>query len=182
MSKEEKTNSDEDKETVDGVSAEEVAAFRKKLNLRVRHIQNVQNAALLLADRLAELGEFDLARRLVQRSLRHDSSKFEGIEWDFLDISPTDRKNRSDLRLAIHQHQQCNDHHPEYFSSGAHDMSRVQIAEMVCDWKARSEEFGSSLVDWVKDVACEKYGFTVRSKVYHKIKFFLDLLLDPRIG
>ncbi|MDF1756019.1 MAG: DUF5662 family protein [Verrucomicrobiales bacterium] len=164
------------------VSAEEIAAFRKKLNLRVRHIQNVQNVSLLLADRLAEKGEFDLARRLVQRSLRHDSSKFEGIEWEYLDIASNDKVNRSKLRLAINQHQQSNDHHPEYFSGGVSDMSSVQLAEMVCDWKARSEEFGSSLVDWVKEVACERYGFTVRSKVYQKIKFFLDLLLDPKIG
>lgn len=167
-----------------GVSAEEIAAFKKKLNFRMRHIQNVQDAAFLLADRLAEIGEFDLARRLVQRSLCHDSSKFEGIEWDFLDIdaSDKDKEQRKNLRLAIHQHQQHNDHHPEYFASGLDDMSRVQIAEMVCDWKARSDEFGSSLVDWIKEKASERYGFTLRSKAYQKIKFFLDLLLDPNIG
>jgi hypothetical protein len=142
----------------------------------------VQNAAFLLADRLAQRGEFDLARRLVQRSLCHDSSKFEGIEWDYLDVTKNDKENRGNLKLAIHQHQQSNDHHPEFFSGGVNDMSRVQLAEMVCDWKARSEEFGSSLVDWVKEVASERYGFTTRSKVYSKIKFFLDLLLDPKIG
>jgi hypothetical protein len=179
MSKEEKPITEEETEEI---SAEAIAAFRRKLNFRVRHIQNVQNAALLLADRLAEKGEFNLARRLVQRSLCHDSSKFEGIEWDYLDIPSSDKLNRRNLKLAIHQHQQGNDHHPEYFPGGVSDMSRVQLAEMVCDWKARSEEFGSSLVDWVKDVACERYGFTVRSKVYHRIKFFLDLLLDPKIG
>lgn len=163
-------------------SAEEIAAFRKKLESRVRHIQNVQKSARLLADRLAEKGEFDLARRLVQRSLCHDSSKFEGIEWEFLDIPSSDKKNQESLRLAIHQHQQSNDHHPEFFSGGIADMSRVQIAEMVCDWKARSEEFGSSLLDWIREDACERYGFTTRTRVYQRIKFFLDLLLDPRIG
>ena len=180
----EKPNEDKKKngEEAEEVSAEAVAAFRKKLNLRIRHIQNVQKTALLLADRLAEQGEFDLARRLVQRSLCHDSSKFEGIEWEYLDFASSDKENRSKLRLAIHQHQQSNDHHPEFFSGGTDDMSRVQIAEMVCDWKARSEEFGSSLIDWVKEEASERYGFTVRSKVYHKIKFFLDLLLDPKIS
>ena len=38
----------------DEYSVEEIAAFRKKLESRVRHIQNVQKSARLLADRLAE--------------------------------------------------------------------------------------------------------------------------------
>ncbi len=164
------------------VSAEEIAAFKRKLNFRMRHIQNVQDTAFLLADRLADRGEFTLARRLVQRALCHDSSKFEGIEWDFLDIDSSDKENRDKLKLAIHQHQQSNNHHPEFFTGGVSDMSRVQVAEMVCDWKARSDEFGSSLLDWIKDVACERYGFTVRSRAYQKIKYFVDLLLDPSIG
>ncbi len=164
------------------VSAEQIAAFQKKLNFRIRHIQHVQDTAILLAGRLAERGEFDLARRLVQRSLCHDASKFEGIEWDFLDIDPSDQENQDKLLLAVHQHQQRNNHHPEYFTSGVEDMSRVQLAEMVCDWKARSDEFGSSLLDWIKDVACERYGFSVRSNAYRKIKYFVDLILDPKIG
>lgn len=166
----------------DEVSAEAVAAFKKKLDSRIRHIRNVQKSAELLAERLADRGEFDLARRLVQSSLHHDSSKFEGIEWEFLDVEKADKENKEKLMMAVHQHQQRNDHHPEYFSHGIDDMSQVQIAEMVCDWKARSEEFGSSLRDWIKEKASERYGFTLRSKNYKKIKFFVDLLLDPNIG
>ena len=165
-----------------GVTAEEIAAFKKKLGSRMRHIENVQETAKLLADRLADRGEFNLSRRLVQNVLRHDSSKFEGIEWEYLDIESSDKENRDKLKMAVHQHQQSNEHHPEFFTSGIDDMSQVQIAEMVCDWKARSDEFGSSLLDWIKEEASTRYGFSVRSKAYQKIKFFVDLLLDPKIG
>lgn len=183
----EKASKDKEKddavgEESDEVSVEDIAAFKKKLDFRIRHIRNVQKSAELLAERLADRGEFDLARRLVQNSLHHDSSKFEGIEWEFLDFESSDKENKEKLQLAVYQHQQGNDHHPEFFAHGIDDMSQVQIAEMVCDWKARSEEFGSSLRDWIKEKASERYGFSLRSKNYQKIKFFVDLLLDPTIG
>lgn len=157
-------------------SAEEVSAFMKKVNSRVQHIENVQRASRKLGEGLAGLGEFALARRLIQRAYKHDNSKFQGIEWTFLE------NDNEFLKLAVQQHQQSNDHHPEYFSEGVRGMSESQLAEMVCDWYARSMEIGTDLRKWVAEVATQKYNFTLKSTTWKKIKKYIDLLLSPSIS
>jgi len=51
---------------------------------------------------------------------------------------------------------------------------------MVCDWKARSTEFGSDLRVWIKEDASNKYGFSLKSSIYKKIKKFVELLLEDK--
>jgi hypothetical protein len=51
---------------------------------------------------------------------------------------------------------------------------------MVCDWKARSSEFGSSLNEWVEGEAMKRFDFTKNSKVHKEINFFMKLLIDPQ--
>jgi hypothetical protein len=58
-------------------------------------------------------------------------------------------------------------------------MPRVYVAEMVCDWYARSSEFGTGLKEWVNNHAMEKFGFTKDSPVYAEIFEFMNLLLSP---
>ena len=80
--------------------------YRRRLLSVWEHTQAVRAAALKLATRLIDNADsendLDLARRLLQRSSKHDLSKFQGIEWDTL---YRDGEKRS-LDLAIHQHQQ----------------------------------------------------------------------------
>ena len=121
-------------------SLEAREAYRKRLLIPWRHTENVRKAAEILFNRLIDHGHRDLARRLAQRAARHDNSKFEGIEWEYLTTG--DHKNKG---LAITQHQQSNSHHPEFFINGILGMNDVEIAEMVCDWHARSSEIGTDL-------------------------------------
>jgi hypothetical protein len=86
------------------------------------------------------------------------------------------------LKTAIHQHQQTNDHHPQYFIGGIYQMSDLQLAEFVCDLKSRSMEMGTDLRTYIKDVATQRFGFTIKSKVYQKIKKFVDLILDEKFA
>ena len=62
--------------------------YRRRLLSVWEHTQAVRAAALRLATRLIDNAEsendLDLARRLLQRSSKHDLSKFQGIEWDTL--------------------------------------------------------------------------------------------------
>lgn len=146
--------------------------FQEKLRSIVRHIGNVQDEGLLLAERLIQKGELQLARRLVQRCFRHDNSKFEGIEWEHME-SEDDM-----LKLAVQQHRTVNSHHPEFHVGGIHDMDDLDLAEMVVDWKARSSEMGTNLRDWIKDEAMERFGFKPQSTCHKKIKRFVDLLLN----
>jgi len=153
--------------------------YRRRLFAVWEHTQAVRSAALKLATRLIDNAEtendLDLARRLLQRSSMHDLSKFQGIEWDTLHRD----EEANVLKLAIHQHQQTNDHHPEYHVDGISAMNDAQIAEMVCDWYARQSEMGTDFRSFIRVDAPKRWGFTTKSKIYKSIKRFVDLLLDP---
>lgn len=138
----------------------------------IRHIDGVQLSCRLLGERLIESGKADLGRLLIARGYIHDNSKFYGIEWDYLTNGDQEK-----LKLAISQHNRTNDHHPEFWG-GIDLMPPLCIAEMVCDWKVRSSEFGSSLRDWVDGDAAKRYKYTKDSKVYTTINFFVNLLCD----
>lgn len=169
---------EEDDSTSTLPSADEVAAFIEKLDSRAEHIDNVQRAARKLAHRLAKQGEFTLAMRLVQNAYRHDNSKFDGIEWKYLELTEPNKELKA---LAIFEHHQRNDHHPEHFANGIKDMSELQIAEMVCDWWARSSEGGGDLRKWATEEASKRFGFSLKSITWKRIKRFIDLLLDPEL-
>lgn len=148
-----------------------------RLEIIQHHIGHVQADCLRLAKRLDDNGEFELARLLIANSQIHDNSKYRGIEWLYLhdDI----KQEHPDLfQAALICHQQNNPHHPEYWPDGIADMPKVYIAEMVCDWKARSNEFGTDLKDYIKEKATDRYSFTLKGRVYKDIKYFVDLLLD----
>lgn len=145
----------------------------KRLQCLLRHIENVREDCELLGARLIERGEFDFGKTLIQHGQVHDNSKFSGIEWQELN-------GHHDFLLeeAIRVHVKNNPHHPEYWSGGIHEMERIYVAEMVCDWAARSSEFGTSFWGWTHNSATVKFGFTVRDKIYQDIREFADLLLD----
>ena len=146
----------------------------EKIQSLVRHIGFVNDACQLLGSRLIKIGELEFGRILIANGLRHDKSKFHGIEWEHL----WPNENEDNLKLAHKQHVETNEHHPEFWG-GITYMPRVYIAEMVADWYSRSNEFGKDLRAWIKDIAMQKYNMACGSKVYKNIKQFVDLLLDP---
>lgn len=155
----------------------ETIDFSKKLDKLLRHIGNVRDNTIIIGEKLIENGEGDLGRQLIANGLIHDNSKFYGIEWEYLDELHK-AKEPELFDLAAKHHITTNLHHPECWES-IHDMSRLYIAEMVCDWAARSSEFGNDFYDWVKEKATVKYKFTCQHKIYKEIKDFSELLLDP---
>ena len=144
------------------------------LNNLTRHINLVRDACELLGRRLIEKGEENLGIQLIARGYKHDVSKFFGPEWDFLH-NGTNVPDK-ELKYAINCHQSGNDHHPEFWG-GIEEMPRVAIAEMVADWYARGQEFGTSLRDWIDETAVERYNINKRGKHYKWIKEFVDILL-----
>ena len=61
-------------------------------------------------------------------------------------------------------------------------MPRLYLAEMACDIKARSEEFGTDLRQWVDEVATKKYMFMKDGQVYKELSEFIDLLCPTPFG
>lgn len=137
------------------------------------HLNECWAAAKRLGKALIEQGEVNLGRVLMANARAHDVSKFFGVEWDCMTMG-----NRPELlSTAVEQHNHSNPHHPEYWGT-IHDMDKVHLAEMVCDWKARSSKFVTGLMDWIDNKAMERYGFRKSDPVYDRIMRFVRLLVD----
>lgn len=148
-----------------------------KIEFVARHIRNVEDNTLFLGKKLITNGQTELGLKLIANGQVHDASKFHGIEFEYLSMSnPNGEHKQLKLKLAVQQHNTTNPHHPEYWSGGIKDMPEVYIAEMVCDWKARSEEFGTSLRDWIEETATKRFGFTKEDKVYKQIMEYVNML------
>jgi hypothetical protein len=142
----------------------------------LQHMENVRSRCEILGLRLIERGEAEFGVKLISLGREHDLSKLKGIEWDALDAATKDES--PDLfQAALEQHHLDNPHHPEHWGT-IHDMPRVYVAEMVCDWAARGSEFGTAFWAYVQDQAMGKFGFTADDEVYREIKDFADLLLE----
>ena len=55
-----------------------------KINGITRHMRNVEDNCLLLGEKLIYLGEIELGHGLIANGFIHDSSKFHGIEFEFM--------------------------------------------------------------------------------------------------
>ena len=146
---------------------------RKNIQDLLDHLDDVRQSANKLGMKLIEEGNFDLGRLLMANVCHHDASKFLGVEWDVLVLG-----NRQELlQTVIEQHNRSNPHHPEYYGK-IQDMYDVHVAEMCCDWKARSSKFGTSLEEWIHNEAMPRYGFTKNDEIYGKIMRFVHMILD----
>ena len=148
-------------------------------NLRgiVRHIRNVQENCILMGEKLIESGDIELGKNLIANGMKHDNSKFHGIEYEYMaplyaSQGSSEDTKKMKLKMAITHHAQTNNHHPEAWEN-IHTMPEVFIAEMVCDWKSRSEEFGASLQDYIQNQAMKRFIFDENDKVYKQIMKFV---------
>jgi len=145
----------------------------------VRHIELVRDACLLLGKRLIARDRQELGRILIAHGFTHDTSKFQGIEWEYLHAGrdvPQDC-----LELAMKHHTRTNPHHPEYWG-GFEKMPEVYIAEMVCDWYARAMEFGNGLRDWIANTAIERFQIDTKGERYQWLTGFVDVLLEDQFA
>lgn len=148
------------------------------LDITIRHIQTVQQNCIILGKKLIDEGDFRLGKMLIYNGFQHDVSKFIGIEWDYLPLGLEKKPNkekRANFLNALKQHQETNCHHPEYWED-IHNVPDVYLAEMICDWKARSSEFGTDLRKWIDEEATVKYSFKKSSDTYTKLMYYVDLL------
>ena len=157
----------------------EAALTMDKVRAIARHIRNVEDNCLLLGEKLIERGEVDLGHKLIANGYVHDASKFWGIEWDHMAPGQPSIEDgaKLKLKLAVQHHNRTNSHHPEFWGR-IQDMPRIAIAEMAADWKARSEEFGTSLHEWIDEQATKRFHFMKDERIYKEIMEFVDLLCE----
>lgn len=148
--------------------------IEKHLDNLLRHIKLVQQATELLGRNLIDQGQVELGRDLIAVGLRHDASKFGPLEWTYLHIGSDVPSAK--LKIAVQQHHAHNPHHPEYWDQGINEMPDLYLAEMVCDWYARAQEFGTGLIEWIQEVAFPR--FRPDSATRSRIEEFLEVLLE----
>lgn len=158
----------------------EIDSTMAKIRAIARHIKNVEDNCLILGERLIQSGHIALGRQLIANGFIHDASKWGGIEFEYMSgAEPLDGESaKVKLKLAIQHHQLTNPHHIEYWSNNIDNMPDVYLAELVCDLKARSEEFGTSLMDYIDDSGLKKWGITKDHKKYKRIVEFVGLLCE----
>lgn len=147
----------------------------EKLDNLIRHIEKVREACQLLGKRLISSGREHFGRMLIARGFVHDCSKFYGMEWEYLDGGPEVPVQRK--QMAIEHHRLTNPHHPEYWGS-IEQMPELAVAEMICDWYARSQEFGTNLREWICEEAVPKYQIDIQGERFVWIESFVNLLLN----
>ena len=117
------------------------------------HIGRVQRNLRFLMSTFSELNK----KVIVQRIRTHDKSKFVSPEREGYilitenyrpgsNFKPTDQQQRI-MDKAWKHHQEVNLHHPENHRIVSR-MSKEDLAEMVADHAAMSQELGDSLLDW----------------------------------
>lgn len=150
-----------------------------KIRSITRHIRNVEDNCLVLGEKLILQGKIDLGKQLIANGFIHDTSKFTGIEFEYLSSqNPIEENHKLKMKLAIHQHNSTNLHHVEAWSGGIKDMPDVYLAELICDVKARSEEFGTSLMDYINNTGIKRWGITEDEEAYKKMIEFINLLCE----
>jgi hypothetical protein len=175
----EKKEKDLEKE-IEKQVAEEVKQYKFLENHRreiMRHIDGVRKNTILLGERIIDMGGEEnerFGRQLIANGYIHDNSKLYGVEWKYL------IRGNEYISMAHEQHVSTNPHHPEYWPGGIKEMPEIYIAEMVCDWKARSSEKGTGFIEYIKEVNLPRFGVTTKMAVYRKIKKYVDLLLDDK--
>ena len=140
----------------------------------ITHQNHVRENTIKIGKALFAIGRHDLGRRLIARGHVHDYDKFFGIQWKYMRKG---NEMNTHMSLAIEEHVSTNSHHPEYHGS-IHLMEELDIAELVCDWGARSTEFKTGLQEYIDGNAMEHHKFTKDDKVYKTIMYFKDMLCD----
>lgn len=112
---------------------------------------------------------FEVIADLERRAQEHDQSKLVEPEVGVFDeFTPKlkDSTYGSDEYKAflvgmgegLKHHYAVNDHHPEHFQGGIHEMHLGQLVEMLCDWKAATVRHDGDLERSVRQNA-ERFGY-----------------------
>lgn len=146
------------------------------------HKQLVIESGLILIKYLEKHGREDDATQLARRCVRHDNSKLESDEMkQFLKL-PAEKENMKDARKEmpnevkrlVEMHWKHNRHHPEFFED-YHDMTDVDIMEMVCDWHARSAQFNTNFMDFI--ITRQQNRFNFDEEFFRKVLDYCEILV-----
>lgn len=138
------------------------------------HKKYVLDSALKMFHYLCSVNKEELGLELLKRAVVHDNSKLEDEEL-YLLSRLSDREEafteaeytlNEKQKQSIKLHWQNNSHHPEHYKNSS-EMTELDILEMVCDWHARSTQYETDLLEFVKTRQNNRFKF--EDKMYKKI-------------
>ncbi|MBR1454238.1 MAG: hypothetical protein IJ593_06295 [Lachnospiraceae bacterium] len=140
--------------------------LKELANDTVTHKKLVLDSCLLMAEHFLSNGETQLAIDILKRGATHDNSKFNADEFKSLAqiLNSTKCFTDADAQLsdaekkAIQVHWKKNRHHPEYFDDFS-EMTDLDMIEMVCDWFARSLQYGTKFLPFVRQRQKNRFHF-----------------------
>ena len=149
----------------------------------ILHKSFVFKSCLKMAENLKNQGDYDMALALLQRANAHDNSKLVGPELELLASIFGNQEAFTDPSVSlsdyekqiIEKHWENNRHHPEHFEN-IEDMSELDIIEMVCDWYARSLQFKTDFIDFVKTRQETRFHFP--TEMFEKILNYCNILSE----
>lgn len=128
-----------------------------------------------------------MSKNVVERAYRHDESKLGEIEFPHYANTIEEFENcpfgtiehsqaKEKLGIALEHHYKNNRHHPEHFSNGIEDMNLIDVLEMICDWKAATQNYPSSIgnISNSVEILSEKYKISPQLKliIYNTLRDF----------
>lgn len=131
------------------------------------HKEYVEKSCEKLASYLERTGAVEHAKMLRERAKIHDNSKIScEDELSALSRIINDKSTLRDSTKQLSQikqdaiklHWKHNTHHPEHFKSPT-DMGRLDVMEMCCDWHARSTQYGTNFLEFVKIRQEDRFHF-----------------------
>lgn len=129
----------------------------------MRHIERVQQLILAMID------------NLYSRAIAHDKSKLESPEvegfaeaaYQLANVeyeSEAYHLSRENLQDTLDHHYANNRHHPEHHKEGINDMTLMDLAEMLADWKAGAERTKNGNIRKSIEVNAERFGMSEQLK------------------
>lgn len=127
----------------------------------------------------------DVCRRLMTRSIRHDTSKLEEPEAStFAEFtsklkvltygSEEYKECLAGIAPALKHHYENNSHHPEHWPNGIRDMSLLDLIEMFVDWKAATERHENGDINksiWINKA---RFGYSEELEcIFHRTRLEL---------
>ena len=151
----------------DSYIKEHINNVKKSFNYRVYALKH----ALQLTD--------DEIKELKDKVLHHDDSKYSEEEFEpyrqWFHTESGEEKNKEMFDKAWKHHYENNDHHPEYWKGK--DMTKVAIAELICDWEAMSRKFGGNPLEYFEKEKMKKKK-VMSEKTFNKVDQALHSIYD----
>jgi len=127
-----------------------IGKFAKSLHYGLKvawsriEIDTEQNSEALVSDmihvQMVKHFASGMANTVINRSERHDESKFSSPEREIFEEFTPKLKSISygsdEYKKALEHHYVNNPHHPEHYANGVAGMQLCDLVEMACDWWA----------------------------------------------